>query len=813
MQIKPYLDNIGCDPAISDRLDYARFSRYLILIFLVLICHTAYAQSVGLVLSGGGAKGLSHVGAIKALEENNIPIDYIAGTSMGAIVAGLYSIGLTPDEMTSLFRSKEFNSWYQGQFEDGYATYIYRRPPTANIVSVNLTKKKKGEEEKGKLALSLPTNLISPYPMDLAVMQLFASSAAVADYDFDNLMVPFLCVASDIANKKPTVLRKGDLGSAIRASMTYPLLFKPIMIDSVLLFDGGFYNNFPWDVMATDFNPDIIIGVKCAGNSTSPLDPENIVSQIENMITVNTDYAIPKGMGILIDSKYPDISVMDFHKVDELVQAGYEKALEYIPHIKDLVIRERSIDELLKKRMDFRLKTRTLVFDSVHVHGNLRDNEKEFIINTVKNNSDSTISFDQAKRGFYRVIATGNINTFYPEAKINRDSTFDLHLNASKAAPLKIYLGGNISSTSLNQGAVGVEYRRFSANPWTFATDLNLGRFYSGTSLYLRQDIGIKPLWFYEAQINLHRFDYFAGNQNQFFANRLSSNIQESEIYGVVSLGTPLNFEKNTLGKLSLTTGINFYEYYNTDDYTSDDTPDKTNNKYISPAYSIIRNTTNYPIYPTEGVNRSLVLRYAFLSGVHTPGRSGENPVARPRVKTTNNLFSARLYSENYFNLSKNFTLGFATDINISLPDISTSFSDINNPDEWNFGDYNSTLLSLPAFQPSPHSKTLLMSENRANSYLGISLTPILRLSGTVSFHVQASYFQPYRRIYANPSNEAVYSKSLPKGTFMSNFALVWHSPIGAIALSTAYYDKSGVKWYPQLNIGYMIFKPKGRDN
>ena len=778
---------------------------YLALIFMVFICYTAYPQSVGLVLSGGGAKGLSHVGAIKALEENDIPIDYIAGTSMGAIVAGLYSIGLTPDEMTSLFRSKEFNSWYQGQFEDGYATYIYRRPPTANILSVNLKKKEKKDEQRSKLALSLPTNLISPYPMDLAVMQLFASSAAVADYDFDNLMVPFLCIASDIANKKPMVLRKGDLGSAIRASMTYPFLFKPISIDSVLLFDGGFYNNFPWDVMASDFNPDVIIGVKCVGDGPA-LDSENIVSQVQSMITVNTDYQIPEGMGILIDSKYPDISVMDFHKVDELVQAGYEKALEYISQIKELIAREVSPEQILEKRMNFRTKTRALTFDSVYVKGNLRDDEKQFIVNTIKNNTDGIISFEQAKRGFYRVIATGNINTLYPEAKITRDSTFNLYLNASKAAPLKISLGGNISSSSLNQGAVGIEYRYFSANPWTLAADLNLGRFYSGFNAYLRQDIGIKPLWFYEAQLNVHRFDYFAGNQDQFFANRLPSNIQEAEMYGILSLGTPLNFEKNILGKLSLTAGVNLYEYYNSDDYTSDDTPDKTQNRYISPSFSVIRNTTNYPIYPTEGVNRKLVLRYAYLSGQHTPGKSKDDPVTRPKISTSNNLFSAKLYAENYFSISKNFTLGIIADATISLPDPS-------NSENWNFGDYNSTLLSLPAFQPNPHSATLLMSENRANSYLGVSVTPILRLSNSLSFHSQLSYFQPYKKISAGAAGEPVYSESFPKGNFMSNFALVWHSPIGAIALSTAYYDKSGVKWYPQLNIGYMLFKPKGRDN
>jgi Predicted esterase of the alpha-beta hydrolase superfamily len=795
MQIKPYLDN----------LDRVQVSRYFILIFMVFAPYLAQAQSVGLVLSGGGAKGLSHVGAIKALEENNIPIDYIAGTSMGAIVAGLYSIGISPEEMIFMFRSKEFNSWYQGQFEDGYATYVYRRPPTANILSVNLTRTSSDDDEKSKFALSLPTNLISPYPMDLAVMQIFASSAAVADYNFDNLMVPFFCIASDIANKRPVSLRTGDLGSAIRASMTYPFLFKPISIDSTLLFDGGFYNNFPWDIMLKDFNPDVIIGVKCASNNSVP-DPENIVSQIENMLTIDTNYAIPEEVGFLIDSKFTDISVMDFHKIDELVQVGYENTLQYIPQIKERIGREVSEQEILDKRLTFRRKTRELVFDSIYVHGNLRDNEKRFIERTIKNNSDSIVSFDQVKRGFYRVIATGNINTLYPQAMATQDSTFALHLNASKAAPFKIYLGGNVSSSSLNQGVVGLEYHRFSSSPWTFATDLNLGRFYSGFNAYLRQDIGIKPLWFYEAQFNLHRFDYFASGQSQFFANRLPSNIQESELYATIGLGTPLNFEKDILGKINLTFGSGLYEYYNTDDYDTDDTPNKTRIRYISPSYTTTRNTTNYPIYPTEGVDRKLVLRYAYLSGKHTPGKTENNPNPIESTNTTYNIFSAKFHLENYFSLLKSLALGVTTDVIISSPDM-------NGSTDWNFGDYNSTLLTLPAFQPSPHSKTIFMKENRASSYIGLSVTPIIKFSNSISLHTQISYFQPYRRIYEGGNGEVLYTKSFPTGNFMGNFALVWHSPIGDIALSASYYDKSQVKWYPQLNIGYMLFKPKGLDN
>ncbi|HBG24877.1 MAG TPA: patatin, partial [Rikenellaceae bacterium] len=155
-----------------------QIKKILAAILLLLVTSWADAQSVGLVLSGGGAKGISHIGVIKALEDNDIPIDYVAGTSMGAIVAALYSIGVTPNEMLAMFRSPEFNSWYKGEFEKGYGTYIYRREPTAEMVGVSLS-----QQKTNRLAIKLPTSLVAPYPMDLAVKQLFASSAATCGYD------------------------------------------------------------------------------------------------------------------------------------------------------------------------------------------------------------------------------------------------------------------------------------------------------------------------------------------------------------------------------------------------------------------------------------------------------------------------------------------------------------------------------------------------------------------------------------------------------------------------------------------------------
>ncbi len=142
--------------------------KHLILLFLLITCLSAsHAQTVALVLSGGGAKGLAHIGVIKALEENNIPIDYIAGTSMGAIVAGLYASGFSTEEMEELFRSEQFKFWATGYIQEEYRYYFKKLQETPAWLSFDLEKKEE------KLKLLLPTNLIPEEQMDFAFMEMF----------------------------------------------------------------------------------------------------------------------------------------------------------------------------------------------------------------------------------------------------------------------------------------------------------------------------------------------------------------------------------------------------------------------------------------------------------------------------------------------------------------------------------------------------------------------------------------------------------------------------------------------------------------
>ena len=280
-----------------------------------------HSQKVGLVLSGGGAKGLTHIGIIRALEENGIPIDYITGTSIGAIVGSLYAMGYSPDEMEELFRSEDFRLWYSGSVEEDYMYYFKKDRATPEFFNIHLSPK--DSLSNGLIPPFFPTSFVSPIQMNLAFIQLFAPATATSEGNFDNLFVPFRCVAADVYNKKQLILKNGDLGDAVRASMSFPFVFRPIEIDGILAYDGGIYNNFPTDVMCEDFNPDIIIGSVVAKNPGRP-EIHNLMSQIDNMVMQKTDYTMPDSLGILLRFRFNDVSLLDFHRLDELQKAGYD---------------------------------------------------------------------------------------------------------------------------------------------------------------------------------------------------------------------------------------------------------------------------------------------------------------------------------------------------------------------------------------------------------------------------------------------------------------------------------------------------------
>ena len=249
-------------------------------------------QKIGLVLSGGGATGLAHIGVLKALEEKGFEISYITGTSAGDLVGALYSSGYSPEEIENYVLHPDFQLITLGKHKTEQRFLIREEEKDANLFNLEFSIKK-------PLKQSLPTNIISSSYLDFEMFKLLAPASAYAKNDFDSLFIPFRCVSSDITNKQSIVFSKGNLNEVVRSSMTFPFYLNPIKIDGKLLFDGGLYNNFPADVMYSEFIPDYIIGSNVSYNAPPPKD-DDLIGQVINMLVFHSDFNLPCKNGIVI---------------------------------------------------------------------------------------------------------------------------------------------------------------------------------------------------------------------------------------------------------------------------------------------------------------------------------------------------------------------------------------------------------------------------------------------------------------------------------------------------------------------------------
>lgn len=747
-------------------------------------------MSVGVVLSGGGAKGVSHVGVLKALEENNIPIDYICGTSMGAVVAALYATGYTPDEMLEIFGSKVFEAWYKGVHEKEYASYFYNDEPSPSLFSVTLHRVPANSvkyetpynRKRYRLKVNLPSSIVSPYSMNMAMIEYFTSPSTSVGERFDSLMAPFFCVASDIVRKKPVVLDSGNLGAAVRASMTYPFVFKPIEIDSVLLFDGGFYNNFPWDIMLEKYRPDYIIGAKCVGEE-SKADQDDIYSQVANMVTMQTDYSIPPDKGIVIGRRYP-FGLMEFNRSAEIVKMGYETAQLYISRIKASVQRERTLQELDSLRLAFKGCIKPLKFaHTLEVSENVTSEQSEFIVNSILGDGQEELTLSRLKRRYYNLTSAGLLNTAYLdyETPAADDSLLHLKIHATLNSPWRVSFGGNLSTSSLNQFYLGASYNRLCGKPWKIGSSINLGKYYKGGELMWRQNVGLEPLMYYSLQFTVQQIDYFNGNQKLFKVDRFPSDVKAMEYILRGSFATPVNRSENLMLRATVVAALNRYRYYSNNLFS--DLPDRNNLAIISPIIGVERDTRDNPLYPTQGAKEEFYIRYNF---------------AKERLDGSHNQILLKACSQRYFKLLEWFSLGYNADLTVST--------------ENRLADYTSMMLYMPAFKPVPHNNTLMMEHYRANSYFGGGISPVILFTNSLFLHTNISYFQPYKQICREEGGGYVYSKRFPRGAFIANAALVWQSPVGPISLVTTYYQRGEYKWYPQLNIGFLIFKKESLD-
>ena len=308
------------------------------LIAILTISVSAYAQDttstqrpkVGLVLSGGGAKGAAHIGVLKYIEEAGIPIDYIAGTSMGSIVGGMYALGYSADEILDIISAVDWDRLISNNVERRKISYTNKVESCSQLVTIPFSVGTDQEElQKRSFKNSLPTGIVSGDNL----INLFNSlSVGYSDpVDFNNLPIPFLCIATNVINGDADVLNKGVFSKSLRASMAIPVLFDPVKIDGTLYADGGLVNNFPAE-QCRAMGADFVIGVSMSpGLETDPDNLSSIFSQVKQLKEIITDKEFDnyyKLCDIFISPDLKGVGMLSFdaESVARVTASGYEAA-------------------------------------------------------------------------------------------------------------------------------------------------------------------------------------------------------------------------------------------------------------------------------------------------------------------------------------------------------------------------------------------------------------------------------------------------------------------------------------------------------
>lgn len=741
-------------------------------------------ETVGLVLSGGGAKGVAHIGVIKALEDAGIPVDYVAGTSMGAIVGSLYSCGWTPAQMLELILSPGFKYWSTGTLNRKYEYLVIHPQATPQWVTFNPG----GKDSTNLFSHIIPTSLINPIPMNLEFLELYSPYTEQCHENFNDLFVPFRCVTSDVYHKHKIVLKSGSLGDAVRASMSFPLVFRPIEIDGVLVYDGGIYDNFPVDVMREDFHPDFIIGVSVSGPDGKP-ERGNIYSQLEDMIIQKNDYNLPADEGVKIQVPVLNFGVLDWADSQEIYDIGYKTGLSMVDSIKKRLPVRESLENLNERRAKFRAATPEVKFDSISVTGASPGQAKyiKFLFEGRKGKK-LPINLEEVKEGYYRAVTERKLYNLLPQAQFGEDGRNTLLLEATVKSPWSVGVGGWITSSTNSNLYLTAGYHTLSFNSLSVDLGAWLGQSYYALQLRGRIALTSSLPSFLELEGILSRQKYF-DKEILFFQSDIPSFINQYQDF--LRLKYAWAIGRPAYGHVSITYGRENDTYYpqiNSDYFRL--YKDKTVYHITALTAGAELNTLNNLMYPSEGRElRGEILLHHEKSQLRIYEAEKLNDWQKHLYGTIEVMW------RHYFNLHSKFKLG-------AMANGMATFGKL-------YQDYTSTLMHLPAFAPTPSMRNYFNTGFRSGNYVAAGLIPILMPFNRAQLRGDFYAYSPVRNIVADSSGLAVYDGWFKKVRFAGELAAVYNFPFASLSLYVNYLSYPRNNWNLGINFGLFLQAPK----
>ncbi len=575
--------------------------------YILIFCFTfflvsAYAQErpkIGLVLSGGGASGLAHIGVLKVIERAGVPIDYIAGTSMGSIVGALYAVGYSPDEMDSLVQLQDWEALLSDQIPRADMSFEAKLKVEKYFYSFPIN----------KTGIQLPSGLVAGHSITNMLADFTFPAYKVRN--FSELHIPYLCIGADIETGEEVVLKTGVLHDAIRASMAIPTYFTPIEINKQLLIDGGFINNFPAD-QAILMGADFIIGVdvqRVLSNKSELTSMVNIMKQMSSLTREEVNKQNRDLCDILIRPRTKGASVWSFDMVEEIIANGEEIAME---HWESLV----ALGENIRKMGDVIPIQRAALprIDSVFIseirYSGLENVTEEFIWSKIDLPFPAYLKPDQISAGLRRAFGTNYFSKVtYQLDSINNGTRLLIRVEEKNEDQAHVGLHyDNLFNASL---LLNVNFRNLWKKGDQFNIDLSLGEnpHFDASYYFLthkRQNYG------FSAEYNrIVAYDYLEGRKTgeSKYHDVILDIATRTSFNNVFSLSTGLQGEFaaiapsiNILDISSFNSKmLNFYSHLIKDNYNRMAFP--TRGEKVEVLAKLLANFTDQGLYPAFIIN------------------------------------------------------------------------------------------------------------------------------------------------------------------------------------------------------------------
>lgn len=479
---------------------------------------------VALVLSGGGALGLAHIGVLKVLEELRVPVDCIAGTSMGALVGGGYATGLSPADMERTVTSTNLGALFDDAPPRSNISQQIRRDDYRPLFDITL-----GLND-GKI--ELPSGASAGYKFELFLKEMVGKEISIPDVDFDYFPIPYRAIAADLETGKMKVFRKGELARVMRASMSLPAVVAPTEINNHIYVDGGLVRNLPVDV-ARELCGEVIIAVNLGTHPKKRDEIKNSLDVAEQTIILLTEQNVEKSLteltdkDILIAPELDEYDSVSFNKQKEIIKIGEDTTRSQAQLLSTLSVSAQDYQRWQEARQYKKTEKLTITAIKAETSENI---DEEAVLRDVSTELEGEFDVKKLHREIVDIFGRGDFSYLgYSIVPVNEGATIDIKADSKPWGPgyLKFGLGSASDFNTPTQLNIAASYRRTWMNSLggEWRTDMQVGydsliRTEFNQPLQVRDGAFVAPylgirryfLQFFQGTVNLGDIKVYRGN-------------------------------------------------------------------------------------------------------------------------------------------------------------------------------------------------------------------------------------------------------------------------------------------------------------